>query len=351
MRRRELIGAAAGVLAATGFSRSAIGEIAATAPGRNPVAISSSNLQWLRSADDVARAAREMAYGAVCVTVGPAPAHAPLADGENLKSYLAAIRSAGLSVDTIELNVAPDGEAFDRFLPACQPCGIKQFIFGPFPYAPEQPFAEQRARYKAQLASLAKKAASHDVRALYRNRAGRYLGADLFDVVNLLADMDPKGIGLCYDTGQGALAGGNGSWAAALEGARGQIGAVLCTDATLHFQLDTDEGGAFAGTPKDLEINRGARNTPPAFGGGGGRTNPWIAPSVPLGTGLVDLPGLAAALKGLGFHGPFVIQSDYANGGAENGGERLTLPPAMVLGAMKRDLLTLKAGFSSSGLI
>lgn len=350
MRRRELIAAGAGTLAAAALSRPAIGEIPATRPGGTPVAISSSNLQWLRSPDDVARAAWDMAFGAVCVTVGPPPAHVPLAASENLKSYLGTIRSAGLSADTIELDAAPDGEAFDLFLQACQPCGIKQFMFGPFPYEPGQAFAEQRARYRAQLAALAKKTAPHDVRALYRNRAGRYLGADLFDVVDMLGDLDPKGIGLFYDTGQGALAGGSGSWAVALEAARGQIGGVLCTDATLHFQLDTDEGGAFVGTPKDLEITRGARNaTPPS--GGGGRTNPWIAPSVPLGTGLVDLPGLAAALKGLDFHGPFVIQSDYANGGAENGGDRLTLPSAMVLGAMKRDLLTLKAGFSSSGLI
>jgi L-ribulose-5-phosphate 3-epimerase len=350
MRRRELLATGSGALIAASLTRPVIAEIA-THPGGNPPAISSSNLQWLRKADDVAQAALEMAYGAVCVTAGPAPAHVAIAESENLQSYLGAIRNAGLSVDTIQLNAAPDGEAFDMFLRACRPSGIKQFIFGPFPYAPGQPFAVQRARYKGQLASLAKKAAAHGVRALYRNRAGLYLGASLLDIVSLLSDLDPKGIGLCYDTGQGALAGGNGSWAVGVELARDQIGCVLCTDATLHFQLDTDEGGAFTGTPNDLVVNFGARNTPPAPGGGGGRTNPWLAPNVPLGTGLVDLPGLAAMLKRLRFQGPFIVQSDYPNGGAENGGERLTLPPAMVLGAMKRDLLTLKAGFSSSGLI
>jgi len=351
MRRRELVAAGTGALIAASLSRPAIGEIAAARPRSNPPAISSSNLQWLRKADDVARAAREMAYGAVCVTVGRAPAHVPLGEGDNLKSYLGVIRNAGLSVDIVELNTEPAGEAFDLFLRACQPCGIQQFIFGPFPYASGQQFADQRVHYQGQLASLAKKTARYGVRALYRNRAGRYLGADVLDVVSLLADLDPKGIGLCYDTGQGALAGGDGSWVVAVEAARDQIGCVLCTDATLHFQLNADEGGAFTGTPNDLVVNYGARNTPPAPSGGGGQTNPWMAPSVPLGSGLVDLPGLAAVLKELGFQGPFVVQSDYPNGGAENGGDRLTLPPAMVLGAMKRDLLTLKAVFSSSGLI
>ena len=350
MRRRELIAAGAGALAAT-LSRPAIGQVGASRPAGDPPAISSSNLQWLRKADDVARAAREMAFGAVCLTVGQAPAHVPIGDSGNLKNYLEAVRSGGVSVDTVALNAALDGDGFDLFLRACQPSGIKQFLFGPFPYAAGQPFADQRAGYRERLASLAKKTAPHGVRALYRNRAGRYLGADLLDIVSLLADLDRKAIGLCYDTGQGALAGGNGSWAVALEAARSHIGCVLCTDATLRFQLNSDEGGAFTGTPNDLEVNYGTRTAPRAFGGGGGQTNPWIAPNVPLGTGLVDLPGLAAVLKEFGFQGPFVVQSDYSNGGAENGGDRLTVPPAMVLGAMKRDLLTLKAGFSSSGLI
>ncbi len=350
MRRRDLIAAGAGTLAVN-LSRQATGQVQAAPPANDPPAISSSNLQWLRKADDVAQAAREMAFGAVCLTVGQAPAHVLIGDTENLKDYLRAMRSRGVSVDIAELNAAPDGDAFDLFLRACQPSGIKQFIFGPFPYLGGRPFADQRAQYEAELASLAKKTAAHGVRALYRNRAGRYLGADLLDVVSLIADLDPKAIGLCYDTGQGVLAGGNGSWAVGLEGARSQIGCVLCTDTTLHFQLNTDEGGAFTGTPNDLEVNYGARTTPPAFGGGGGQTNPWIAPNVPLGTGLVDLPGLATVLKEVGFRGPFVVQCNYPNGGAENGGDRLTLPPAMVLGAMKRDLLTLKAGFSSSGLI
>jgi len=350
MRRRDLIAAGAGAFAVS-LSEPAVGQTAAMHRAGDPVAISSSNLQWLRNADDVVRAAREMAFGAICLTVGPSPAHVRIGDSEGLKNYVGVIRKGGLAVDTVELNAAPDGEAFDLFLRDCRPSGIKQFIFGPFPYAAEQPFVDQRARYKEQFASLAKKAAPHGVRALYRNRAGRFLGADLLDVVSLLAELDPKGIGLCYDAGQGALAGGNGSWAVALEAARGQIGCVLCTDATLHFQLNTDEGGAFTGTPNDLVVNYGARTTPRAFGGGGGQTNPWIAPNVPLGTGLVDLPRLAAVLKELGFQGPYVVQSDYSNGGAENGGDRLALPPAMVLGAIKRDLLTLKAGFSSSGLI
>ena len=67
--------------------------------------------------------------------------------------------------------------------------------------------------------------------------------------------------------------------------------------------------------------------------------------------GQVDLPRLAEVLKEINFSGPAEIQSEYPNGGADNASDKLTLPRAMVLGAMKRDLLTLKAAFGPAGII
>jgi sugar phosphate isomerase/epimerase len=72
---------------------------------------------------------------------------------------------------------------------------------------------------------------------------------------------------------------------------------------------------------------------------------------VPLGTGMVDLPQVAKVMKDINFQGPVEIQSEYPNGGANNAGTKLTLPRAMVLGAMKRDLLTLRAVLGPAGLI
>jgi hypothetical protein len=67
--------------------------------------------------------------------------------------------------------------------------------------------------------------------------------------------------------------------------------------------------------------------------------------------GLVDLPRVAAALKDIHFAGPIEIQAEYPNGGADNAQDYITLPRAQVLGAMKRDLLTLRRGFAASGLL
>ena len=72
---------------------------------------------------------------------------------------------------------------------------------------------------------------------------------------------------------------------------------------------------------------------------------------MPLNTGMVDLPTFATVLKEIHFNGPVEIQSEYPNGGAENAQDKLTLPRAIVLGNMKRDLVALRMGFAASGLL
>ncbi|OJU07804.1 MAG: hypothetical protein BGN86_16460 [Caulobacterales bacterium 68-7] len=71
----------------------------------------------------------------------------------------------------------------------------------------------------------------------------------------------------------------------------------------------------------------------------------------PLGEGNVNLPLLAQVLKEIGFAGPTEIQAEYPNGGADSAQDKLTLPREVVLGAMKRDLETLKKAWANTGLV
>jgi sugar phosphate isomerase/epimerase len=104
-------------------------------------------------------------------------------------------------------------------------------------------------------------------------------------------------------------------------------------------------GGGFAGPG-----GPGGRGAAPGRGGGG-QTNPWRIVQVPLGEGQDDLPKLATILREINFSGPVEIQAEYPNGGAGNAADKITLPPAQVLGAMKRDRLVLEAAFHTAGLL
>lgn len=90
----------------------------------------------------------------------------------------------------------------------------------------------------------------------------------------------------------------------------------------------------------------GGRNTVPLpMGGLIARGAGWSSPIVPFGGGVIDVPKLAVALRDINFNGPTLLEAEYDNGGAGAGLDKITLPRQWVLGAMKRDVLTLRSAF------
>ena len=225
----------------------------------------------------------------------------------------------------------------------------------------------------------------------------------------MLQNFDPRWVSFHYDTGHAVEAGANGTWA--LGCAPPDPISAACRSRILFSSSiwTRTEGGAFTGTPEQLNPRVAAALVPvvlavrrwarvasggaaaagrcrqrraraaaaggvlrlacagaaagggpgsvaggrgaPRRRGGGGQPNPWRSYAVPLGTGMVDLPKIAQVLKDINFQGPVEIQAEYPNGGADAGQDKITLPRAMVLGAMKRDLLTLRAVLGPAGLI
>jgi hypothetical protein len=81
------------------------------------------------------------------------------------------------------------------------------------------------------------------------------------------------------------------------------------------------------------------------FARGGG----WQSPQVPMGTGLVDIFQYARVMAAIGFNGPMELEAEYPLGGANSGATAITLPRIQVLGALKRDVLTIRAALKQSG--
>ena len=71
----------------------------------------------------------------------------------------------------------------------------------------------------------------------------------------------------------------------------------------------------------------------------------WSSPIVPFGMGIIDVPKIALVLRDINFSGPSLLLAEYDNGGAGKGLDKITLPRQWVLGAMKRDVLTLRSAF------
>jgi len=124
----------------------------------------------------------------------------------------------------------------------------------------------------------------------------------------------------------------------------------------------TQQGGPYPG-PNPEE--------PGARGGFGGRRDPdadpfdrvplplagehfargmgWRSHETALGSGVVDFFRYGEVLGEMGFNGIMDLQAEYPLGGAERGRTELALPHKLVLGALKRDVLTVRAALSQSG--
>jgi sugar phosphate isomerase/epimerase len=410
----------------------------------------SRHLQWLRSADEVADAAIEMAFTGVDVTVRPFPGHVdPAKVATDLPPFVNTLRKHGLEVSMITCPITDaDSPNAEQILQTASSLGIHHYWWGTFRYEQGKPVMQQLDALKPRVEKLAKLNEKYKMKALYHTYSmPGTVGCNVWDFLTVLRNFDPAYVAFHWDVGHTSLTGGNGTWAESLRASGPYIGGLSVKEYTYELALETPGGGPFTGTPEQLSIRgfggggaaggaaqarpaggangaggprggNGAAGLPPSAAaeqaaperglgqaapaavapgvarnpnqpdqpplagrgaqpgaprqqaaagpgprgaggrpgaangrGGGGQPLPWRARAVPLGEGINNLPLLATVLKEIGFEGPVEIQSEYPNGGAENAQDKITLPRAMVLGAMKRDLLTLKAGFAASGLL
>jgi sugar phosphate isomerase/epimerase len=394
MKRRDFFQLTAGALVAGGIGgkRTRLhGQVAApaTAGGRLKVDIYSRHLQWLRTADEVADAAVEMGFEGVNVTVRPYPGHVdPDNVAKELPPFVNTIRKRGLLVRSITTNISDADQGAERIVAAASALGITHYWWGTYRYDLRQPIYEQLDALKARVAGIAALSEKHKMTACYHTYSmPGTVGSSMWDLMYLLKEFDPKFVGFHYDTGHESHH-INGLWEVNLRAAGAYVAALAVKDYAPEQNLGLrGEGGPYTGPagalggrgdgPPPGAGSRGAgpggagpdapqRGAGPGRGGdqsgrgrGGadspgatwGAGNGWRTRSVPLGMGMVNLPQLAAALKDIRFSGPVEIQAEYPNGGADNAQDYITLPREQVLGAMKRDLLTLRRGFAASGLL
>ena len=415
MRRREFLQLGAGTLLAGSTARPAdrpLGGQVPSGPSQSgagtklKVDAYSRHLQWLRNADEVADACTEMGFDGLNVTVRPYPGHVnPENVAQELPPFVNAIRRHGLLVRSITANIADaDSPNAERIIATASSLGLTHYWWGTYRYELNTPVFEQLDALKPRVAKLAALSEKYKMTAMYHTYAGAgQVGSAVWDLLYVLKNFDPKFVGFHYDSGHQAHH-TNGLWEMNLRAAGPYVVALAVKDYTPEQDLGLKgQGGPYTGPIGGLAGGRG--DGPPPAGGGrsgavpgaagrgdappqqadgrgadagrgrggpgrgdaagrGGRGqaaggpgstfaagNGWRSRQVPLGTGVVDLPSLAAVLKEIKFSGPIEIQAEYPNGGAENAQDKITLPRIQVLGAMKRDLLTLRRGFAASGLL
>ena len=283
MDRRALLRKGLSGFATIPFARAALAQ---TSVPILKVSACSRYLQWLRNGDEVGQACVEMAFDALDVTVQSPSSHVePARVKTALPPFVNAVRGQGVAVVAITCaTLEADSPDLENILTAAAALGIKGWSRETYPYDLGLPLGPQIEALKSRIVKLARLSEKHGVKLMFRNRAGAAnAGSAIFDLLAILKDLDPRHVGFLYDTGQGVLAGGIDSWTLGLRAAGPYVGGLSCSDAIVKLRRNTDEGGAFAGTPEQLNNFRPTPNR--VNYGGGGQTNPWQAIAVPLGSG------------------------------------------------------------------
>jgi sugar phosphate isomerase/epimerase len=386
MQRRDFLHAGIDGLLGAAAVRAAAAQSAPPPTAKKLKAdIYSRHLQWLRTADEVAQAAIEMGFDGVDLTVRPYPGHVdPEKVAQDLPPFVNTIRKHGLQVIMITCPITDaDSPNAERILQTASSLGINHYWWGTFRYEQGKPIMDQLEALKPRVAKLAALNAKYNMKAMYHTYSGaNSIGAAIWDFLYVLRNFDPAHVSFHYDVGHMTGTGGNGTWALNLRAAGPYIGGVSAKDSVIERNLEVNGGGPY--TPEMAAAaasrggqgrgfgggepgGRGAPGGPGARGGRGGRGGgptgmaagavtpaafpAWRVRQVPLGTGMDDLKQFGAILKEINFSGPIEVQAEYPNGGANNAQDKITLPRAQVLGAMKRDLLVLREAFAPSGLV
>lgn len=314
MDRREFLSIGTGLALAA----SANAQTHAEPAGKLKIDAYSRHLQWLRTADEVAQAAKEMGYDGVDITVRPKPGHVdPARVAEELPPFVKTIREHGLQVSTVTCPIT-DAESphAEEILRTASELDIHHYWWGTFRYEQSKPVMQQLDALKPRVAKLAALNAKYKMTAMYHTYSGNAVGAAIWDFLYVLKDFDPAQVGFHYDVGHMSNAGGNGTWVTGLRSAGPYVRGVSVKDSFIEKAQNGE----------------------------------WRVRYVPLGEGNVQLAQFARVLKEINFSGPIEVQAEYPNGGAENAADHLTLPREQVLGAMKKDQEVLRRALASVGL-
>ena len=368
----------------------------------------SRNLHWIRNADELAEAAIEMTCGGFQPTVQEYPGHVdPAKVAQELPAFVKTMQKHGLRVKQVRGGNQTDATApnVEAIVGTMGQLGVTHYWMGTDNYDFTKPIMPQLDAIKLKVERFVKLNQKHGTTLMYHTRAGaNSVGAVVWDLLYVMKDFDPKHVGFHWDTGHMALHGSN-MWELLMRTAGPYVVAVSWKDRGWQQNLGfLGEGGPYpgpqapppaAGGGRGGRGGRGAASAPGAGGapgaagagrgapgaggppgeegpgsgrggrggrGGGSREFPlplagntfargggWSSPQVPMGTGLVDIFRYANVMRDLGFNGPMELQAEYPNGGSESGSDKLTLPRAQVIGNLKRDVLTIRAGLQQSG--
>jgi sugar phosphate isomerase/epimerase len=287
---------------------------ASAGPGAFTINIFSKTLHWL-DYQQMAEAAAEMGFDGIDLTVRPEGHVLPERVAEDLPRAFDAIKKAGLNIYMITTAINRADDPFTiPILKTAASLRIPYYRMGWIPYDEKKSIEDNLKIFKDEMTKLAALNKTYGIHGDYQNHSGMSFGSPVWDLWTILKDLDPQWIGSQYDVLHATVEGAN-SWPLGLR--------------LLKSYIRTMDIKDFYWTKKD---------------------NQWRAQVVPLGEGMIDYGRYFKLIREYNISGPLSMHFEYPLGGAEHGAKTITMKKEEVLGAMKRDVVTLRRLLQESGL-
>ena len=314
MTRKHFL--ASGVMATAGMALhiKGLGQQVKQDNKKMKICVFSKHLQWLNYTD-MAKAAAEMGFDGVDLSVRAKGHVLPERVAEDLPKAVAAVRKAGLEVYIISTDIVDANEPLtEKVLKTAAGLKIFNYRTGWYTYDKNLDIPANLEIFKARLLSLQQLNKKYGLHGDYQNHSGEGFGSSIWDLWLSIKDLDPRYIGSQYDIYHATVAGAY-SWPVGLE----LIHKYVHTTDIKDFRWEKVEGK-------------------------------WKLTPVPLGDGMVDISKYLGLVKKYKIPGPITLHCDYSSGGSESGASTLTIPGSDVIKAITKDLKILKNLVAEAGL-
>jgi sugar phosphate isomerase/epimerase len=303
MSRRDFLSLSAAASAGLAFSGWAGSSLAANYAQRK-VSVFSKHLQWL-DYGPMAELAAEIGFDGVDLTVRPRGHVLPERVEQDLPRAVKAVRNAGLNVDMITTRITdPDDPLTEKVLSTASRFGIANYRMGYIDYDDKAGVAGTLEDLKPRMAALARLNEKYSIHGAYQNHAGTRIGGAIWDIWELVKDLDPQWIGCQFDI-RHAVAEGGTSWPVRLKLLLPHVRSMVIKD----FYWGQEEGK-------------------------------WRIVNCPVGEGMVDFPAYFEILNQARFDGPFSMHFEYDMPVEDMG---LTRRKQATVSLMKKDLGVLRS--------
>ena len=159
---------------------------------------------------EIADMAKEAGWDGVECPLRKGGSIKPEAVEDKLPGFVDAMRKRGLEIPVIATDVEDASDRVSqRVLKTASKVGITRYRMKHYYYELQQPVAPQLRNFAAKLRDLAQLNGELGVQGAMQNHSGQnYVGAPVWDLWELMRDLDPKRMGIFFDIGHATVEGG-----------------------------------------------------------------------------------------------------------------------------------------------